>query len=354
MIGEQNGFGVTLSVNEATTNAYAAGVSHYASPGRRDSVKQKWEEPVTHEIIATATGPVPEDSPLRVVDIGCGGGDGLRLFTEALPEAELDYHGIDIDEALLALGRDSTPEGVRALFSRGDMLYDIPDHPADVYFSCGVPYSHLTEEELGHVLRQIFGKIRSNRTSSTVVVDVLGRYSIEWWTKWQESRWDYRMSFFHNGEESVPTPMSFWDSQSLIGCIGRASRDSSTTVNTVSFHDRSIMTGRHTTTGEFNPGLAPYRTLVNHLEDEGDDVRAHDLLFPHETPLAPSAITAFHETFRQKWNEVVEKYSKGSVFVPRDRMKNLAKSLRETERRYSPGLGVGHSLTAVITVDQHP
>jgi hypothetical protein len=29
-----------------------------------------------------------------------------------------------------------------------------------------------------------------------LVVDVLGRYSLEWTTRWDRTRWDYRMSFF--------------------------------------------------------------------------------------------------------------------------------------------------------------
>ncbi|MFF9581289.1 hypothetical protein [Streptomyces achromogenes] len=66
----------------------------------------------------------------------------------------------------------------------------IPDEPYDLYFSSGVPYSHLTPRELTDVLSRIFTAVRRNRTCSVVVVDVLGRYSIEWADRWDRSGTD--------------------------------------------------------------------------------------------------------------------------------------------------------------------
>ena len=339
-----------MSVHDSSP--YTAGLEHYSSPARRDAVKRLWEEPVTHAIIRKATYSMHPEEPLRVMDIGCGAGDGFQFFADALTGTQISYLGIDIDDGLLNLAKEKFAGAPRTAFVKSDIVEQIPADPVDIYFSCGVPYSHLTEEELKDALRRIFTAIRENRTCSTVVVDVLGRYSIEWAGKWHSSRWNYCMSFFSGDAEVPDSPMTFWGSQELIGCIASAARAARVTVNSVSFVDRSIMVGRHTATRDFNRNIPAYRSLVNNLFEGKSDVKSADLFFPAQLPIGPTAVAAFQQDFHRRWNSVVDQMSQGSVYVPRRVMRYLAEALCSLEHRLSPGLGVGHSLSAIVTVDQ--
>ncbi|MER5772178.1 class I SAM-dependent methyltransferase [Streptomyces sp. NPDC001985] len=334
-------------------DVYAAAQDHYTSASRRDAVKILWEEPVTARIIGEAFQYAPARGDLRVVDIGCGTAEGLRLMLPLARAASrtLRYTGLDLDARLLRLARAQFDGRSGTRFIEGDMRCDLPEEPADVYFSCGVPYSHLRSDEMTETLSAIFRAVRRNRSRSTVVVDVLGRYSLEWEPYWESTRREYRMSFFNSGRPSAGTPMSFWDSQSLLTCVAQAMRRAGSSFQKVSFHDRSVMVGRHTSTRQYHPGLAPYRELINRLEAGDDTVAARELRFPAGVREAPQAVAAFHRRFAPQWDGEIARWCRGAEYVPAARARSLAHALRTVEHRLAPGLGVGHSLTAVICLD---
>lgn len=68
----------------------------------------------------------------------------------------------------------------------------------DIYFFCGVLYFYLINDEFYKVFKMIVINICKYYFRCVVVVDVLGCYSIEWIFKWNESCWDYVMSFFES------------------------------------------------------------------------------------------------------------------------------------------------------------
>ncbi|WP_030675682.1 class I SAM-dependent methyltransferase [Streptomyces sp. NRRL B-1347] len=346
--------------SSAPTDAYAPGLDHYASRHRRDAVKTLWEEPVTFSILQAALSQVPKSTSLSVMDIGCGAGEGLHLLralhaTRALTELpRITYRGLDLDEGLLRLAARTHHEEDDAEFWHGDIRADLPEDHFDLYLSCGVPYSHLTAEELQAALTQVFAAVRRNRTRSVLVVDVLGRYSLEWVSRWDRARWPYRMSFFQSSQEARDVPMTFWDAGGLRDCIRQAARNAGGRIARQQLFDRSIMVGRHTATGQFNSRLAPYRTLVNLLED-GAAVALDDLRAPAVPEQAPPVQRAFFSQLFTQWNDVLD--AAGAS----DRVRRLpaavggpmvARGLRAVEHRLSPGLGVGHSLSAVVTIDE--
>ncbi|CAM5722372.1 hypothetical protein SALBM135S_03652 [Streptomyces alboniger] len=200
-------------------------------------------------------------------------------------EGRYEYCGLDMDEALLETARMLHRRRPEAGFVQADMRDHVPQDPYDLYFSSGVPYSHLTPAELTDVLSRIVTAVRRNRTRSVVVVDVLGRFSIEWADMWADQRWNYRMSFFQGGRDAdgaqAPSvPMTFWDSFGLRRVIDEACDRAGQRYEKVSFHDRSIMVGLDTQTREFNPDIPPYRLLVNRLERGDETVAPSDLRFP--------------------------------------------------------------------------
>jgi SAM-dependent methyltransferase len=343
------------SETSRATDAYSAGVSHYSSPTRRDQVKRKWEEPVTSRIIQRAFDLTPAGAAPRVVDIGCGSGEGLRLIEKAAQESggpgPVSYCGIDLDDRLLALARENYTNRPDTEFRLGDMRTEMPLSAVDLYFSCGVPYSHLTKDDTTATIREIMSRISRNGTRSAIVIDVLGRYSIEWEENWGTTRWDYRMNFFENGETADPTPMTFWSSDELISTIASAAGAERVHLSSLECFDRSIMVGRHTVTGEYNRRIPPYRTLINRLEVGGDDVAVADLMFPEIEGDTPIAVSTFQQEFGRQWNAALLDICGRTSEVPRRVGTTLAARLREIEWKLSPGLGVGHSLSAVVSID---
>lgn len=343
-----------------TDSSYAGATNHYLSPGRKDAVKRLWEEPATRRLLTRAAATADRSGQPRVLDMGCGAGDGLALLL-SLPEAlqwrassgALRYVGLDLNEDLVDVASKLYADMPGAEFLVGDMrTTELPDEPFDIYLSTGVPYSHLTEDELEEVLASIFDAARRHRTDSVVVVDVLGRYSIEWVDNWRSKRWPYRMSFFQSDEESGFTDMSFYSAESLSRAISNAAGHARCSVPRIEFADRSIMVGRHTATTEYNGGLPPYRTLVNALYDVEIDVPTEKLKFAVDLDEdAPPSILEFFDSFSGAWNALLDNTARpegiptASVAQPM-----LADGLRHLEANLQPGLGVGHSLTALAHV----
>lgn len=293
--------------------------------------------------------------------MGCGAGDGLSLLL-SLPEAQqwrtsseaLRYVGLDINEDLTDVASTLYADMAGVEFLVGDMRgTQLPDEPFDIYLSTGVPYSHLTQAELEDVLAAIFSLVRRHRTKSVVIIDVLGRYSIEWVDNWRSGRWPYRMSFFQSDSESGFTDMSFYSADGLTEAIRTAAVRAGCSVLRTEFADRSIMVGRHTATTEYNDGLPPYRKLVNQLYDDAIDVPTDELRFAVElADDAPPQVLGFFDPFSSAWDTMIDNATVAPGVIPTASVAQpmLADGLRHLEASLQPGLGVGHSLTALAYV----
>jgi len=341
-------------------SSYAGAVEHYLSPRRKDAVKRFWEEPATRRLLTRAVATMGRSGQPRVLDVGCGAGDGLALLL-SLPEAQqwrvssgvLRYVGLDLNEELIDVASTLYADLPGAEFLMGDIrTTELPDEPFDIYLSTGVPYSHLTKDELEEVLASIFDSARRHSTRSVVVVDVLGRYSIEWVDNWHSERWPYRMSFFQSDADSGFTDMSFYSAESLSRVISKAATSAGCSVPRIEFADRSIMVGRHTATTEYDDRLPPYRKLVNDLYNDTIDVPIEELRFAVELDKdAPPQSLEFFDSFSSTWNTLLDNtialkdLPSASVGQPM-----LADGLRHLEANLQSGLGVGHSLTALAYV----
>jgi SAM-dependent methyltransferase len=302
-----------------------------------------------------------------VLDVGCGTADGLTLLQSTptgrrrrLAGLHFDYLGLDIDEDLLETARRLHEGDAHVSFVHGDIVDGIPDGDHDLVLSCGVPYSHLTEVELERALTLIFASAARRVRPTAVVVDVLGRYSIEWTSRWDRRRWPYRMSFFKTDRDAPSTDMTCYSGEELRTVILRAANAAGCPLEALECHDRAITVGRHTSTGEYTPQLRPYRELVNALLDPEVDVDCGELTFDVELPAAPPRISAFFAAFAQSWNELVTRFcdTQGGVRDP-DHLTAvlqpmLASGLERLEATRQAGLGVGHSLTAVAFTHPGP
>lgn len=368
----------------------SSGVQHYLSKKRRDGVKVEWEEPLSLSVFKHALAQLSKNKgeKLSVIDVGSGTGDGYRLLSTLLSEEadlgyELEYLGVDVSPQMVETASNLYGNHSNVRFECADIRTRQLDRPFDLYLSCGVPYSHLTHEELYLALKAIVTNICRNRSRCAAIVDVLGRYSIEWTYKWKQSRWDYSMSFFESEGGAEPTWMSFYSHQHLQEIMQQAANDVGCPVEKFAFFDRSIMVGRHTSTRQFNPELPQYRSLVNSLLDPSQETELSQLIFQVELGSAPGHILDFFGKFSGWWNTLVsdatellgESLAVEQVELPsevqgfkaaaqkelqqisekhlyRQRVEfMLARMLHLLEATQQPGLGVGHDLFGVMWLD---
>ncbi len=355
------------SESVAPSTSYEHATSHYLSADRRDPVKCLWEEPFSRTVLARsirALEPDPSRS-VRVLDVGAGVGDGFSLLETAVGETDgevpdlrglpFSYLGLDVDADMVETARAQFRDRPEVGFLQADVRRELPEDPFDLYMSAGVPYSHLTADEFTAVLTDLFATIHRHGSRAVVVLDVLGRYSMEWAPRWSQSSWDYNMSFFADTEsaEAITARMTFYSRASLWECIAEAAGRAGAAVADIEFYDRSVVVGRHTVTGAFNPGLAPYRLLLNRLFDGDVAVDLADLALTPPTQDAPAEIAGFFASFCSAWNDVVadaavREQRHGVTACSR---RGLARALRGVEHGMQRGLGTGHSLIAVVGID---
>ncbi|NJN76509.1 MAG: class I SAM-dependent methyltransferase, partial [Synechococcaceae cyanobacterium RL_1_2] len=288
------------------TDTYKTAVNHYLSPKRQDPVKVQWENAFSSNLTQQVVTKLVQDLGLKeisVVDFGCGIGEGLTLLHQilgdlAITKDHIFYTGVDISPQMIATAEEKWADEPNAKFCLQDIREAVPNHPTQLYYSCGVPYSHLTPEEMLGVLINVFKVIKANQTESLILIDVLGRYSIEWITKWQESRWAYCMSFLAESAESqTPMMMTCYYAPELQEMFEQAAALSGCEIASLEFHDRSLMVGRHSTTNEYNPHIPPYRYVVNDLYEPGRKTDLTKLLLNCPLPAAPGPVEAFLRNF---------------------------------------------------------
>jgi SAM-dependent methyltransferase len=342
--------------------AYASAIPHYLSSDRRDPVKRNWEEPFSRSVLRSAAlGLTPDGADrLRVLDVGSGTGDGFALLDSALGSGSdgtdptrryptVEYVGMDLDSDMVATANALHESVPNVRFVEGNVLQGVPEQPFDLYMSAGVPYSHLTADELAVALKGIMTSIRSHGTRAAIVVDVLGRYSLEWPANWDKDRWDYRMTFFHDAPDDVSAPMTFHSRSSLDSIIRNAAAENGLAVEHLDFFDRSIMVGRHTATGTFDTAIPEYRLLVNRLYEGDAGLHLGDLMLDLSPDSGPPDVADFFLSFQDAWNARIESAmaQERAMGPSRQSRTGLAQKLRDLEHGLQPGLGSGHSLIGV-------
>lgn len=337
---------------------YAGAVDHYRSPDRRDAVKRRWEEPDLIALFARALTALDTDEPIAVLDIGCGPAtvlDLLRRVEEAGGRWDGTYLGLDLDPDLLELARERHATDATVAFAHGDVRDGIPPGDHDLVVSSGVPWSHLERPDLRRALRHLFTHAAARTRPTVLVVDVLGRYSLEWIERWDQTRWDYRMSFFAMEGDVPRAPMSTYDGVELTRILTEVATEAGVGDVEVACHDRSLVVGRHTMTGEYTRDLPRFRDLVDGLYDPEVHIDLDALRLALPLGHAPTPVLEAHRALADGWNTTLDRAATRAraldqQTVAAELQPVLADELHGVERGLDRGLGIGHSLTAVVTV----
>jgi SAM-dependent methyltransferase len=87
--------------------------------------------------------------PLHIVDVGCGGGDMLRVLERWAAKRRIDVRltGIDLNPYAARAARESTPASSRIQWITGDAFSYRPKRPVDIVLSSLFTH-HLPDDEI--------------------------------------------------------------------------------------------------------------------------------------------------------------------------------------------------------------
>lgn len=329
---------------EVAVRAGFYGRDHGGLFGKKDNARKYWEDmciklclrPVLEELVA-------KGRRLRVVDLGCGSGEGFELLTHvpARPEpptrdqdfliapSDLSlYVGLDLSEGMVIQGRENLSAHENVRFGRADLREGWTlsrEPPFDLYFSSYGSLSHLSPEELARLFGEICAHVEG---SAYFVFDVLGRFSPEWpkyWAVPEAKMLPYNMAYLLQPQDRIADhiewfPCCYWTPPEIERTLREAARAAGVELTEVRMWDRSLFVGRHMDTGILNSSPRAWRYQVNRLLDHGYRGQVDQLeidlgfLAPHQGA-SPEAWERL-QGYASGWNAVVRLL--GALMAGRD------------------------------------
>jgi len=334
----------------------AAGTGRYIKSsglsGKYDNVRRFWEDqltgiflrPVLNDLVQAKSRRLER---LRILDMGCGSGDGFELLTGVTtkdpglyeyihqtitPDMLQAYLGVDINENLLQQARDHFGANPKLRFERMDLSDGLPfgqkeEKPFDIYLSSYGTMSHFHDDTVVRLLVDICDHAPPK---AVFVGDWLGRYSYEWQDLWhmapdEEYFMDYRISYIYPPEErqrdDIPVfPLRLMTRQEIMRIVERAEAESGAKITPVCFFDRSMLVGRHLCTREYSPHCPDLRLPINSLFEGYVRTDLEQLLVDYVPRQGFDHLNTFFESFFLSCNTLVEHtiamldgYDKGKI-----------------------------------------
>ncbi len=330
-------------MTEANEYSHPLQLGRYRKPtstfGKYDNARRFWEDHVTgvflaphlEKLLARCKG---RGTGLRILDLGCGIGDGLDLIqriarsqgrefgaagTELVPLESLgEYVGVDINDDLLCQAEECYASASNVRFVRGDLSEGLPeeifrDHrPFDLYFTSYAMLSHFHDDQFLTILGDV---CRHAPERALFVGDWLGHYSYEWPRFWLDAPRadyfvDYRMSYLYDEAErrtnDIPSfPLRLMTRDEALGLVREASEESGVPILSLVTFDRSILTGRHTDTREYNPTSPPLRRAINSLFEPQTRTDLEQLFVDYVPRQGFDAVNRFYDGFFRATNDLV-------------------------------------------------
>lgn len=305
--------------------------------GKYDNVRRFWEDQMTAFFLRPALNNLVDRKKkrlerIRILDIGCGSGDGYDLLmgvttkdpgifdyiTAAItPEMLQAYVGTDINPDLLKQAEVCYGDHAKMSFVCSDFSNGLPPEishmkPFDIYFSSFGTLSHFTNDQCVKIFADI---CRHGESGSLVIGDWLGRYSYEWQDLWhhpadEEYFMDYRISYIYPEEERADAvvasfPLKLTTRDEIMEIVERAQKAAGARLEPLTFFDRSIFIGRHMDTGDYNAHCPKLREPVNSLFEGYLRTNPETLLVDYAPREGFDHLNNFFEMFFMSCNTLV-------------------------------------------------
>ena len=299
--------------------------------GKKDNVRKYWEDIVIKLTLRSSIEKLlTKKDEIHVVDLGCGSGEGFELLTHipvfqplysgkkcfVLSPDQVSYTGIDISASMIQQGRKNYENQNNVQFEQADLNKGFPlmnEQPFDIYFSSYSSLSHLAPDKLQVLVEEVFDHAEPG---AFIVLDMLGKYSLEWPKYWNESRTmlPYNMAYLIPPELRSKEPFQWCDvcyctPSMLFQMLDKAAKITETCIQIVQCIDRSIFVGRHMETGLFGAPCFNYRYQINRFFDR--DYRGElehliiDIDWCAELGKTQPQVWARLQDYKEKWNCVI-------------------------------------------------
>lgn len=257
--------------------------------GQYDNVHKYWEGiAIKTAIRRPILELLQKKESLKIIDLACGYGGGYELLTHIPPvnkvtiqrDYVLDnsrisrYLGIDKFHSSIKSARHFYSERKNIEFKTIELNKNfnfLADEKFDIYFSAYSSLSFLLENEVSALVDTI---LKVNEDDFLLVLDLSGKYSPQWPTHWDESRYELEQSkgkwsnFLSALSKKNPQKHSIhlWDVEDLSNQITIIAKSYKRNIS-IEFFDRAILVGRHMESGFYNQHPLNLRTEVNKLFD---------------------------------------------------------------------------------------
>jgi len=326
---------------EKTAYSQAANTGKYEKItgllGKYDNVRRFWEDQLTGIFLRPALNDLVDEKRrrlerIRILDLGCGSGDGHDLImgvttkdpgiyeyiTAALTDDMLkEYVGVEINTDLLRQAEEYYGSSPKMRFVEGDLTHGLPpeirkEQPFDFYFNSYGTLSHFTNEQCVKIISDVCTHAPEH---ALFMGDWLGRYSYEWQDLWhhppdQEYFMDYRISYIYpeeerDGIEVASFPLKLVCRDEIMDIVRRASQEAGVEITPLVFFDRSIFVGRHLDTGDYNKSSPRLRGPVNSLFESYLRTDLESLLVDYVPRQGFDHLNNFFEMFFMSCNALV-------------------------------------------------
>ncbi len=419
--------------NQAYSEAVKSGLyaKKSGTVGKYDNVRRYWEDEVTRQLLYPHLEKHIEKAQarmhrIRILDLGCGSADGYELLAgirhrdPSLQDVEVElltpdvlglYTGVDLNEDLIKQARQIYGNDPKIAFEQADFTHGLPecvaDKPFDLYFtSYGTCSHHNKDQTFVRLLADIAERTEEH---CLVVCDWLGRYSYEWQSLWtndlsKHRNMDYVVSYIYEKEEREKRRDELQHLRLRLVCrkeaenmVARASEKAGVQIKPLGYFDRSVFTGRHMDTADYNRHAQAMRQVVNSLHEANMRTNLAELMIDYRPKKGFDFLNDYFELLQMCWNTLVhyvcrllETYDeKQRAFMPMlpevpasypqplaemmNRMKQVVEgvgwlgiglpreniiepqlgyALRYLIRKLQQGQGCGHSLVGIFEIDK--
>lgn len=328
-----------MAEEKAYTQAAATGKYDKSSGllGKYDNARRFWEDQLTGLFLRPALNDLVNRKAkdlqrIRILDLGCGNGDGHDLImgvntkdpgiyeyiTAAItPDRLQTYVGVDINEELLCQAETCYGSNPKMFFQREDLSDGFTDGirqhaPFDLYFSSYGTWSHFHDDQAAKLVADI---ARHALDRALFVGDWLGRWSYEWQDLWdapmdREYFMDYGISYIYPEEERdtvdvASFPLRLMCRDEIQKIIDKAEDMSGCRIRPVKYFDRSILVGRHLDTGDYNINCPKLRYGINSLFEGYTRTDLETLIVDHVPRQRYDYLNNFFESFFMASNTLV-------------------------------------------------